>query len=61
MEFREAKFARLGGQSAGAERAAERPHQVVADVCMYVREGRMAGERAAQRSRQNSPWSSHRA
>lgn len=50
LELREAKLARLGGQSAGAERAAERPHQVVADVCVYAREGQMAGERAAQRS-----------
>lgn len=42
------------------EGALERLHQGTADACTYVREGKEAWDIAAQRGRQNSPWSSHR-
>ena len=43
------------------ERAPERLHPGTAGACTYVREGKQAGDIAAQRGRQISPWSSHRA
>lgn len=71
MEFREDKLARIGGQSAVEERAArqalqrsaERPHRfcLSATVHMCMKQLWKAGERTAQRNRQNNPWSSHEA
>ena len=43
------------------EGAPERFHQGTANACTQVREGKEAGDIAAQRGRQNSPWSLHRA
>ena len=43
------------------EGAPERLHLGTAGARTYVREGKKAGDIAAQRGRQNSPWSSHRA
>lgn len=50
-----------GQRAEWRESSREAPPGQVANTRMYVREGKEAGDIAAQRGRQNSPWSLHRA